>query len=425
MQAEQRDLPDSLRIGLPGGLAIAMAVVLVAVLLIYILIWSPNFNTAIPGGDYLHFYLAARMFREGNQDRLYDFPFQIQFQHDPARMPFAPVEDAYALYIYPPFFVWFCLPFSYLSFKAGASAWVLFMSGCLIASLHFLLHPSGKSPGSLGFALLAAFPFVPTLMSIYSCQNATLSLLILSSSYAMLRSGKPVAAGFVFALEAFKPQMTLVIAGAMVLKGQWRFVVGAAVGGLLLLVASLAVSPTALGHYLTMGPTLLKWMELPGVSQAEVACWRGFWRLLLGDRLLTGARAAAIASSLLTLLPLVRSLRGPLDTRSATFAPKFAVMVLVTILVSPYLLYYDLTLLLIPMVLAACSRPATGASWTHRRVWPGLTAAVYVATEISRLIAGMIRVQIIVPVIMVYALVLVDSATAREGEPSSGVELGS
>ena len=104
-------------------------------------------------------------------------------------------------------------------------------------------------------------------------------------------------------------------------------------------------------------------MDLPGVSQAEVACWRGFWRLLLGDRRLTAARSAAIASSLLTLLPLFRCLRGPLDTGSATFRPKFAAMVLVTILVSPYLLYYDLTLLLIPIMLAACSRPATTTSW--------------------------------------------------------------
>src|SRR5262245_44065388 len=219
-----------------------IAVVLLILLLAYILIWSPNFDTPVPGGDYLHFYLAARMVRDGEQARLYEFPYQIQFQRDPARIPFPPLQDSYALYIYPPFFVWFCLPFSYLPFKAGAAALVLFMSGCLIAALHILLRTGTRSHGALGLALLAAFPFLPALMSIYSCQNATLSLLDLSTTYALLRGGNPGAAGAVFAFQAFKPQLTLVIGGAMLCKGQWRFVLGALIGGLVLLGASLAVS---------------------------------------------------------------------------------------------------------------------------------------------------------------------------------------
>ena len=387
-----------------------IAVVLSGLLLAYILIWSPNFDTPVPGGDYLHFYLAARMVRDGEQDRLYDFPYQVQFQRDPARMPFPPLQDSYALYIYPPFFVWFCLPFSYLPFKAGATAWVLFMSGCLIAALHILLRTCPRTHGALGLVLLAAFPFLPALMSIYSCQNATLSLLILSTTYALLRGGKPGAAGAVFALEAFKPQLTLVIAGAMLCKGQWRFVLGALIVGFVLLGASLAVSPVATAHYLTLGPELLKWMDLPGVSRADVACWRGFWRLLLGDQRLQYAQAAAVVTSLITLIPIIRALRGRLDTRSEALAPKFSALVLATVVVSPYLLYYDLTLLLIPMVLAACSR---GRSWAHPLVWPWLTAALYAAATLSRSIAAATGVQVVVPMILIYLAALAESASER------------
>ena len=382
-----------------------LAVALPVILLVYILVWSPNFDTPVPGGDYLHFYLAARMVRDGEQDRLYDFPYQIQLQRDPARMPFPPLQDSYALYIYPPFFVWFCLPFSYLPFKVGATAWVLFMSGCLIGALLILLRTCARSKGALGFALLAAFPFTPALMSIYSCQNGTLSLLILSTTYALLRGGKPGAAGAVFALQAFKPQLTLVIAGAMLCKRQWRFVLGALFGGLVLLGASLVVSPAATAVYLRMGPTLLKWMDLPGISRADVACWRGFWRLLLGDQRAHYAQAAAAASSLVTLLPLIPVLRGPLDTRSETFAPKFSALVLVTIVVSPYLLYYDLTLLLIPMVLAACTRAVAGRSRARPLVWPWLTAALFAAATLSRSIAAATGIQVIVPIIVIYLVV--------------------
>jgi hypothetical protein len=390
-----------------------IAVVLPALLLVYILVWSPNFDTPVPGGDYLHFYLAARMVRDGEQDRLYDFPYQIQFQRDPARMPFPPLQDSYALYIYPPCFVWFCLPFSYLPFKAGAIAWVLFMSGCLIAALHILLRTCASTSGALGLALLAAFPFLPTLMSIYSCQNATLSLLILSTTYALLRGGNPGAAGAVFALEAFKPQLTLVIAGAMLCKGQWRFVLSALIGGLVLLGASLAVSPVATADYLRQGPTLLKWMDLPGISRADAACWRGFWRLLLGDQRLQYAQAAAVVTSLITLIPIIRALRGRLDTSSEAFAPKFSALVLATIVVSPYLLYYDLTLLLIPMVLAACTRPAAGRSWSRPLIWPWLNAALYAAATLSRSIAAATGIQLIVPMILIYLVAIIESGRER------------
>jgi hypothetical protein len=121
----------------------------------------------------------------------------------------------------------------------------------------------------------------------------------------------------------------------MLCKGQWRFVLGALIGGLVLLGASLAVSPVALADYLRLGPTLLKWMDLPGISRADVACWRGFWRLPLGDRQIHYAQAAAVASSLITLLPLIRSLRGPLDTVSDKFASRFSALVLATVMVSP------------------------------------------------------------------------------------------
>ena len=227
----------------PSGVVVGMvAATAAAILLAYIIVWSPNFEAAVPG-DYLHFYLASRMVRDGEQGRLYDFPYQIQFQRDPSRMPFPPLADDYALYIYPPFFVWFCLPFSYLPFKTGAIAWVFFMFASLVAALRILLGTCGKICGRLGITMLAALPFVPVLISIYSCQNATLSLLILSTTYALLKKGKPATAGAVFALQAFKPQLTLVISVAMLCMKQWRFVAGALLGGSVLFAASLAVSP--------------------------------------------------------------------------------------------------------------------------------------------------------------------------------------
>jgi hypothetical protein len=259
-------------------------------------------------------------------------------------------------------------------------------------------------------------------MSIYSCQNATLSLLILSATYLLLRRGNPVAAGLVFALQAFKPQLALVIGCAMLYKRQWRFVLGVLIGGLVLLAASLAISPTALNDYLRLGPTMSRWIEMPGMPLAGMACWQGFWRLLLPDQPLRSAQAATAIASLLTVIPLVRSLRGPLDTVSDRFAPQFASLILGTILISPHLLYYDLTLLLLPMVLVAGPWPVTMARRTRDIVWPWSTTILYAAVTISPAVAAATRFQIIVPLMLIYLVLLVEARSAKGGPgPSQGV----
>ena len=393
---------------------------LLVTLLAYILIWSPNFNAPLVGGDYMQFYMAARIVRDGMANRLYDFPFQLEFQRDPARMPFEPQNNVSAIYVYPPFFVWFCLPFSWLSFRTGASAWVLFMAGALVAGLRLLVHEATRNRDAFGFALLASVPFLPSLMSIYSCQNATLSLLILAATYVLLRGGRPMTAGTIFAMQAFKPQLIVVIACAMLYKKQWRFGLGNVIGGGLLLMASLAVSPVAMADYLRLGPTLSRWIDMPGMHLAEMACWQGFWRLLLADQPLAYAQAAALASSLLTLIPVLRSLQGPLDTLSARFASQFSVLVLATIVISPHLLYYDLTLLLIPMILAAGWRSVAMGNRTNDIVWPSSTAILFAGATVSRVVAAETRIQVIVPMIVIYMFVLTETRCKRLALSSTG-----
>src|SRR5262249_31674144 len=129
------------------------------------------------------------------------------------------------------------------------------------------------------------------------------------------------------------------------------------------------------------------------------------WRLLLGDSSAGYAEVAAILSAGATLVPVAWALRKPLDTTSKTFAPLFAILVLATVLISPHLLAYDLTLLLLPMGLALCSRPLPSGARARDPVWL-LTGIVYAVASLSRLVAAASGIQIIVPVLMVYLIVL-------------------
>jgi Glycosyltransferase family 87 len=402
--------------------AALLAAALLAFLLAYIFFWSPNFTDPFPGGDYFQFYLAARIFRDGSPERLYDFAYQIRFQNDRAIMPFS-LGNLSFLYIYPPFFVWFCLPFSYLPFKAGAVAWVLFMTGCLLAAVRFLSRTPAGTPVAFGYALLASLLFTPTLLSLYSCQNATLSLLILSATYALLRSGRPLAAGALFTLLAFKPQLTLVIAGAMLWKGQWRFLLGGLAAGLVLAGASLAVSPVASADYLRLAPALSRWwIAQPNFPLAEMSSWRGFWWLLLAGWPTQYAETAAAVSTLVTVALLAWTLRGPLQTTSEGFAPRFAALVLATVLISPHLLAYDLTLLVLPMGLAVGSRIVPGGNRARDSVWL-MTGALFAAASVSRWVAASAGLQVVVPLMLVYLAVLARLGRARPpAQPAASKE---
>ncbi len=399
-------------------LSLAAAALLV-LFLAYIFLFSPNFREAIPGGDFLQYHLAARMVREGMQDRLYDLALQDRFQHDPGRMSVPPDPKSVMFYVYPPFFVWYCLPFSYLPFKAGAMAWVTVMAASLIASLKVLLGTLERHRHGFGIALLAALVFTPTLMALMSCQTSPLSLLILSVTYALLRARREFTAGMVFALLAFKPQLTPVIALAMLCKGMWRFVLGGMLGGLVLVAASLAISPIAAADYLKLGPILSRWTEMPGMPLEGMSCWLGFWRLLLAGRPLGEIQAVATISSLVTLVPLVWTLRGPLEPDSGRFPLQFAALVLATILISPHLLAYDLTLPRPPILLGAGTQGARARDGARDRLWPHLTLAVYVTAVISRQVAAMTGFQPIVPLMFCYMIAL---ALAVHDLPSAGAE---
>ena len=159
----------------------------------------------------------------------------------------------------------------------------------------------------------------------------------------------------------------------MLLMGRWRFVAGGLIGGLALLGASLALSTEATASYLRLAPTLSRWIEMPGMPIHWMDCWQGFWRLLLPGVGLRSVQALAGACSLATLGLLVAALRS--STGPDRLGDRFAALVVATLPVSPHLLHYDATLLILPIVLTA-TRPGRGSAhgdgWRsrwRRRPW--------------------------------------------------------
>ena len=366
---------------------------------LFICFASPNFRgsltdgKATPGGDYLQFYLAARMITEGFADQLYDFALQQSMQRDPEVVPYTWDPNSYLLFVYPPFVAAFFIPLSLLPFMSSALVWMGVMLLCGAASLLLLRAELKPLRPYLGALLFAALIYRPAVHAIYSCQNSTLSLLLFTATWLLLRRDREYSAGAVAALLSFKPQLLLMFGLIVIATRAWRVLAGLCSMGAALLVVSLLVSVSATTEYFLRVPQLSRWIEMPGMQLAGMSCWYGFFRLALRGFPLGAIQLLTVLASLVTAgLVLVR-------VRSCGVRDEvgWSMVILGTLLISPHLLAYDLTLLLLPCVLLACSG-AKGA--------PTLAASLFIAAIVSPAIAQKLLFQPVVPVMFVALLLL-------------------
>jgi len=423
-------------LGRPYWLPLGLTVLIVA----SIYAFSPNFRNvggpdASPyAGDFLQEWIGGYMVRAGDHHRLYDLAYARALQHDTDLVGFQFNEREYFPVVYPPFYYLVISPLSHLPMRTAAWVWGVFLTGCFAATAVLLGrgllfgagHPTGIAPslqpvdigtdtqGSHGrlaavlpWTLPLAVLFVPLLESLSSSQKGTLCLLILTGTFLLLRRNRPLAAGMVFGLLAFKPQLTLVIAVAMLLKRQWRFVLGGILTGVVLVGLSLAVGWDACRAYARFATATADYVQNAGYDVHKSHCLYGFFTLLFGLPPTPATKVATLLAGCGVIYLLARTLRGPLAPGSPRFVAQFSSLIVATVLLSPHLFTYDLTVLLLPMVLLA-------AQWSASRPGPDkpgewiiwLLALLYVLPGISVTVAASIGLQMTVPLMAAVLLAL-------------------
>jgi hypothetical protein len=260
-----------------------------------------------------------------------------------------------------------------------------FIALCGLGSVAWLIARAPFWRAHAVWALPASVLFVPFTESLVSAQKGTVLLALFTTTFALLERRRAFAAGAVFGLVAFKPQLGLVLAGVMVFERNARFLAGAAATGLALLGLSLAVDPAlplawvrALAHTTPqMEPELLRRSHTAlGQVRLLVGAWSGpvvvgFWALI------AGATVAALAWVL-------RAAREPAD-----LPLRFSAIVLATLLVSPHLYGYDLTLLLLPVALLVGD-----ASVVARRSRARWALALFLLGGVSTRLAAIAPIQL-------------------------------
>ena len=390
---------------------------------------SPNFlgfdakRESPFAGDFLQEWIGSHIVWNHGAASLYDVALVKKLQHDSQLVGFVLDKDSYFLMVYPPFYYVLLSPIAMLPYDAAAWIFAAVMVACLYASAKLMRSavPDFRRD-RFAWLFVAAIVFVPLLDSLTSGQKGTLCLLILRATFYLLKQDRPALAGLVFGLMAFKPQLAIVIGAAMLLKGQWRFAASAVGAALFLAAICLASGFDVCVQYYEFCTGVGDYVHIGGYELAKSHCLYGFLTLLAGGQATATVKVAALSAIAVVFAILMVSLRGKLDTTSRRFNVQFSVLVISTLLISPHLFTYDLTMLLLPMFLlghaAQTDAAAMGAKMT------GLLIAMFVVAGFSYNLAAISGLQMTTVVMLAILWVSVNSRI-RGAEPVTDTALGS
>lgn len=282
------------------------------------------------GTDFLAFWSAARL-------ALADMPADA---YDLARLYAVergsmPVDPGISSFLYPPPFLLVCLPLGLMPYFVALAAWLAITGVAYGAALRAWL---GARRGWM--LTLAAFPAV--LSEIGHGQNGFLTATLLGGGLWLL-DRRPLLAGALLGCLIVKPQLAFALPVLVIASGRWR-VAGAAIGaaGALCLV-SLAAFGWGVWHGFLAGSAVGRAILEQGlVDPGKMVSAFAAVRVLHGHVGLGYATQAAVAIGAATLLwRVARSPAAP-GGHAATAAAA-------GLLMSPFLLDYDLTAAAIPL----------------------------------------------------------------------------
>jgi hypothetical protein len=336
--------------------------------------------------------------REGNAAAPFD-PVQ-QFARE--RMIFGDGTQFYGWH-YPPYFLFVAAALAFMPYGLALAVWQAATLGLylwMIAGMVRVAAPELR-PSARDWPLLAlAFPAV--LINIGHGQNGFLTAALLGGALVALER-RPVLAGILFGLLAYKPQYGLMLPVALATGGYWRTIAAAVVTVVVLtLVTTLVFGPQVWPAFLASTEftrtVVLERGDTGWYKIQSIFSWARMWGSPVPlAYAVQGAATLAIGAALAWLW------RG-----SARFPLKAAALCLAAILATPYSLDYDM------MVLAPAIAVLAVDGLVHGyRPWQKTAlAALWLVPLVARSIAEATLIPLGVPVMLTMFVLIVRQARA-------------
>ena len=314
--------------------------------------WQHRARIQAGYGDFSALYTAGLLVRRGEGRFLYDRREQWRVQQEFA--PNVDIRKGPMPFIRPPFEALVFFPLAYFSYPVALAIWSLAKVVLLWFTARLLPRPRPFTriyPYWLEVALCLGF--FPVFLDLFEGQDAILLLLIVAAALNRLQSRKDVAAGVVLALGLFKFHLVVPIAIMLWLAGRARILAGFLPGTAALVALSCVISgASVLSTYPVYLLNLNRATGVGVVTAQSMPNLRGLLTAFLGRAPYPGPihwvlLPVAVAAIVLT----ARLWKLRINAGFPGLALGYCLVLVVAILTSYYAYSYDMTLLIIPLLL--------------------------------------------------------------------------
>jgi hypothetical protein len=353
------------------------------------------------GTDFSSFYAAGTLAHDGLAAQAYD-----RAAHFAREQAIFGAATQFYIFPYPPFFLLLAAALAWLSYPAALIIWQGASLGLYLLSIRAIARSTQANPDRLWLLLALAFPAV--LINLGHGQNGFLTAGLFGFALVTLER-RPLVAGILFGLLAYKPQFGLMIPLVLVATAQWRAIAAAAATVAALTLATFAAfGPQVWQAFLaTTSFTRAAVLEQGGIDwfkMQSVFSWMRMWDIpVAAAYAVQGAVTLAAAAGLVWLW---RSRIG--------YANKAASLAVATLLATPFCFDYDLMLLAPTIAFLAASGFERGfAPWEKT-----LLAALWLVPLVARSVPEATLIPLAVPVILATSAVLLRRAMSETGSSS-------
>ncbi len=349
---------------------------------------------SVKGGDFAHLYVLGTVALEHRGTDLYNIAAQKDLMAQ--RVPQA--AGIYYFPIYPPQVAVALAPLARLPYGTALLAWLSL--GCLLylVCCWKLLQCCPDIGGHRLLICLLAVAFPGFFQAVLWGQTSFLALACFALMFLALRSKRNFAAGLALGLLAFKPQLGLAAAVALLADQDWAALFGTALA---------AIAEFAVGWlYFGFSP-IIQWIRsvthiFDAMARLEPKPYQAyslriFWTLLhIPPRISLFLYFISAAVILFFTITVWRS--------SLPLKVRFAALLFSTVLVSPHLIVYD-TVILAPafLFLGEWLIPQATGAW---KSWMGIVLYAAYVSPLLGAFTRQVRVQVAVLIMSVVVLMI-------------------
>jgi len=389
---------------------IQIALGLTAALLFFFVLLSAVFMDP-RGFDFACFYSGGLIIREGNASRLYDLGEQARIERQRLNRHNFLIDN------HPPFEALLFAELARLSYVKAYVLWGAINVLLWMFSQYLLWRHTPISRHS-HFCFLLCFLFFPFWFALIIGHTTVLLLFLFTLIFVSLQRGQDFRAGVFLGLGLFKFPIVLPFALICLLRSRWKLMAGfAAAASLLGVLSFIAVGPTAVRSYVNLLIDIIYNPNKPAYismrAWKQMPTLRGFFAAFLTGRLVP-LQIGVLVAVTAALISFMAWRWRQQDRRPGgnSLALMFAAALTVSVVTAPHLYIYDLTLMLLPMLLVIGS-----SQWSEESVQRRVLIAVMVILYIPPVYLLLLRwhaMYLLAPALAAFALAAISLAGKTE-----------